>query len=140
MEGDYGFSQLYWDASTVPDGTYELRARTVCNPSTLSDPPAGLDEAVSQVVVGAMDRIAPRRFGLVSEPADGVYAPGDEISIVFDEQIVSSSPGGEVSQRQIKGRKRLNCLECHWWSKVQRLGVPSRTKEKYVQKRNTYWH
>ena len=70
------------------DGAYEVRARTVCSPSPLTDPPDGMDEAVTEVLVGAMDRVQPQRFGLLSEPADGVYAPGDEISIAFDEAVV----------------------------------------------------
>lgn len=110
VEGPYGFSELYWDASAVVDGTYELRARTVCDASLLTDPPAGMDEAVSEVVVGVMDRVAPRRFGLYSEPADGIYAPGDEISVTFDEPIVSCSAFEGCLSNSAAWLSSLSCI------------------------------
>lgn len=87
LETDYGFAEAYWDVSGVPDGEYEIRARTECE-ATFPSPPDGVNEGLSETISGTMDRKAPRRFGLTSEPADGVYSPGDEMSVTFDESLV----------------------------------------------------
>ncbi len=70
-------------ALALEEGEYELRAVTVCGGGALS--------TASAVVGGRIDRVAPRQFG-TSEPASGVWWPGDEISIAFTEDVACERP------------------------------------------------
>jgi len=86
----YGYSTLRWDAGPVPDGKYELRLHSKCKAAGGESLP-GLDEAFSPVLTGTLDRQVPRQFG-VSEPSNGLYFPGSEMSVTFDEQIRCTQP------------------------------------------------
>ncbi|MBI3193827.1 MAG: T9SS type A sorting domain-containing protein [Ignavibacteriae bacterium] len=67
-----------WDVRFLADGDYELRAIAQC----LGDPIVN----VSTYLPGLIDRTPPQVFG-VPEPGDGMYQPGDNISIMFNEHI-----------------------------------------------------
>jgi hypothetical protein len=74
-------SLLYeWDVSGLVEGTYELRASTLC--------PAGT--FYSHRTTGLIDRTAPVAFGK-PEPTDGMLDAGDEISVQLSENIDCSS-------------------------------------------------
>lgn len=74
-------SLLYeWDVSGLVEGTYELRASTLC--------PAGT--FYSHRATGHIDRTAPFAFGK-PEPADGMLDAGDEISVQLSENIDCAS-------------------------------------------------
>jgi hypothetical protein len=65
-----------WDVSGIPDGDYEIRVLAVC----------AACENESQVLAGAIDRVAPQLLG-DPEPSDHVLSLGDEISFTFSEPI-----------------------------------------------------
>lgn len=68
-----------WDVASagLPDGNYQLRARTTCFNGT---------EYNSTVINGIVDLSAPLLFGTPS-PSDGVLSLGDDIMARFNEQI-----------------------------------------------------
>ncbi|MFQ6092897.1 MAG: LamG-like jellyroll fold domain-containing protein, partial [bacterium] len=71
---------VFWDLSAVLDGTYELRAFTVCKKGN----------GYSSIAVGTIDREPPQVFG-TPQPADGILSYGEDISITFNEPIKCSS-------------------------------------------------
>lgn len=75
------YTQYPWDISTLPDGTYELRAVSYCLNKDGSS-----TTVTSPVHKGVIDRINPVTFGTPS-PADGILDPQDDISIKFNESI-----------------------------------------------------
>jgi hypothetical protein len=75
------YSQYAWDVATVPDGTYELRAKSYC-----LDNQGQFATVISPVFGGVMDRINPEAFGTPS-PADGILDPNDDIAMQFNETI-----------------------------------------------------
>lgn len=79
------YSDYNWNISTVPDGSYELRALSYClnkngSYATVNSP----------VYSGIIDRINPSPFGTPS-PADGILDPNDDIYIQFNEPLDISS-------------------------------------------------
>ncbi|MDX2133750.1 MAG: LamG-like jellyroll fold domain-containing protein [Saprospiraceae bacterium] len=67
-----------WNTTGLSDARYELRAVSQCTGQL----PAGF----SDFIPGKIERTAPELFG-APEPADGVLSPGDQISVVFSEDI-----------------------------------------------------
>jgi hypothetical protein len=76
LTGDFRVSE--WDTSPLGDGIYEVRTVLSCFGSPVN--------SASQVVRGVIDRNAPRVLGL-PEPASGVFGPGDQIYVQFNEPI-----------------------------------------------------
>lgn len=70
-----------WNVSQIPDGNYELRAKSYC-----LSVDGQLYSKISPVFAGIMDRINPHPFGTPS-PADGVLDPNDDIAIQFNEPL-----------------------------------------------------
>merc|ERR1712151_302967 len=92
LETSFGFSNLWWNPRDLPDGSYDLRLRAVCSSSNgIRNPPPGLDEAVSGIVVGHLDRTPPAAFRW-SEPAVQEVMPGDEVSVTFLEPLQCDEP------------------------------------------------
>ncbi|MES2519116.1 MAG: right-handed parallel beta-helix repeat-containing protein [Bacteroidota bacterium] len=81
LKADLGsvFKIVQWNTGLLKDGEYEIRAITQCVNTSLA---AG----VSTIVKGSIQRLPPELVGK-PEPADGVWDPGDEISITFNEDI-----------------------------------------------------
>lgn len=75
----------------LPDGKYEIRARSSCTNNT---------EFISQVSTGSVDLIAPVKFG-TPLPTDGILGPGEDLKLTFNEPV-SYNPA--VSTIQIKGQ------------------------------------
>lgn len=75
------FTQYPWDVSQIPDGNYELRAKSYC-----MNFDGSFSTKISPVFAGVMDRIHPAPFGTPS-PADGILDPNDDISIQFNEPL-----------------------------------------------------
>ncbi len=72
-----------WRQKTIPDGNYELRATTVClNQADGIE----LSRYSAPAVAGVKDMVKPAPLGLPS-PANGILAAGDELSILFNEDI-----------------------------------------------------
>jgi len=69
-----------WDVSGLSEGTYEIRASTLCPSGTF----------YSHRTTGLIDRTAPAAFS-TPEPADGSLDEGDEISLQLSENIDCSS-------------------------------------------------
>ena len=91
-EDDYGYATQYWDVSGVPDGRYEIEARTQCQaPPTpiVIDGINGVHTAPSR---GWIDRRGPRLFGREVHPADELYSAEDPIYATFDEEIDCGLP------------------------------------------------
>ncbi|NEN24299.1 hypothetical protein G3O08_12370 [Cryomorpha ignava] len=74
------FTDYDWLIGQLPDGNYDLRARSQC----------ALAEKSSVTYSGIIDRINPHPFGSPS-PADGILSPNDELSIRFNEPIDQGS-------------------------------------------------
>ena len=92
VETESGYATAYWDVSKLQDGEYDMRLRTQCKPAATDAPPPGMNEQFSVVLPGVFDRKAPEVFGKFAEPADGEYAPGDYISVTFDEPLRCTQP------------------------------------------------
>ncbi|KNC55947.1 uncharacterized protein AMSG_12452 [Thecamonas trahens ATCC 50062] len=86
-EDMFGFGLFEWDVANFLDGFYELRAVAQCVPTGRDD----LDATYATVLSGVIDRVPPAQLG-EAEPADGVYFPGDAISIAFTEDIDCEAP------------------------------------------------
>ncbi len=67
-----------WFVNNLSDGNYDIRAVSFCS--------GGLPSGSSDFITGRLERHPPELLGS-PEPADGVLAPGDEISITFNEDI-----------------------------------------------------
>ena len=91
LESSFGFARLLWNTAALPDGAYELRASALCHPASLN-PPDGINDNFSTLLRGLVDRVPPRLFTAVPEPADGLLSPGDEIGLEFTEEILCSRP------------------------------------------------
>ncbi|EGD74786.1 hypothetical protein PTSG_07019 [Salpingoeca rosetta] len=89
-ENEYGYITSWWDASTLLEGDYHLRIRAQCQAS-INEVPDGIDEKLSLVAAGVVDRDPPVVFGF-PEPADGEFFPGDEISFQFNEDVECRQP------------------------------------------------
>ncbi|MDL2313054.1 LamG domain-containing protein, partial [Bacteroidales bacterium OttesenSCG-928-B11] len=70
-----------WKMGSIPDGTYELRAYSVCGPA--GNP---IEGSISTISAGIKDMTRPMSLGYPS-PANGILNPGDELSILFNENI-----------------------------------------------------
>lgn len=70
------FWTLYWNTTTVPEGTYQIRAHAGCR----------LRDSWSDIRTGIIDRSSPRILG-VPDPVDGVLNANDEIILTLNEAI-----------------------------------------------------
>ena len=68
-----------WNTTLFKDGNYEIRAVAECFSASLAP-------GISTVVKGQIEKLPPVLVG-VPEPGDGIWDPGDEISITFNEYI-----------------------------------------------------
>ncbi|MEM9051321.1 MAG: LamG-like jellyroll fold domain-containing protein [Bacteroidota bacterium] len=73
---DQNFIIYDWLVNQLPDGFYDLRARSICT----------LSENTSTIHSGILDRIRPEPFGL-PYPEDGILSPNDNLGIKFNEDI-----------------------------------------------------
>ncbi|MES2593003.1 MAG: LamG-like jellyroll fold domain-containing protein [Bacteroidota bacterium] len=81
------YSQHLWDISDIPDGNYEIKAKSYC-----LNKDGSYSSVESPILAGVMDRINPHPFGTPS-PGDGILDPNDDISIQFNESIDIGSLG-----------------------------------------------
>ena len=76
------YETTYWDLSTLKDGTYDLRFKTVCLNGALVN--------LMQPRRGIIDRAKPVLLGN-AEPVDKVLNQNDEIAFNFNEDLSASS-------------------------------------------------
>jgi hypothetical protein len=88
---DFGFTEAYWNVADVKDGEYEISLYAKCVSSGMASPPPGLDDYRSLVIAGSIDRDLPIRFGY-TKPVTGIYTPGDDITVSFNEDINCKTP------------------------------------------------
>ncbi len=82
-----GVSSVGWDISLLKDGEYEFVIHVGCGTSESLIPSASV--TFSSIAKLVLDRNAPVEYAQHARPA-GPYYPGDDISIPFNEAIVSS--------------------------------------------------
>jgi hypothetical protein len=82
-----GVSSVGWDISSLKDGEYEFVIHVGCGTSKSPIPSALV--TFSSIAKLVLDRNAPVEYAQHARPA-GPYYPGDDISIPFNEAIVSS--------------------------------------------------
>lgn len=75
------YTQYPWIVDQIPDGNYELRAKSYC-----LNHDGSFSTKTSPVFAGVMDRIKPSPFG-TPNPGDGILDPNDDISIQFNEPL-----------------------------------------------------
>jgi hypothetical protein len=80
-------SSVGWDISSLKDGEYEFVIRVGCGTSKSPIPSASV--TFSSIAKLVLDRSAPVEYAQHARPT-GPYYPGDDISIPFNEAIVSS--------------------------------------------------
>ena len=73
------FTLKEWNTTLLKDGPYEIRAITQCKSVSLAP-------GISTIIKGTLERHPPEVVG-VPQPADGIWDPGDEISITFNKTI-----------------------------------------------------
>lgn len=105
LENAYGYVTIWWDASTLTNGHYRLRAVTECTAS-IHEMPEGIHSVQSMVVPGVIDWNPPRQLGF-PEPADGIYDLGNKMGFEFDEAIQCSLPLRFTVQLKIEGVDRV---------------------------------
>ena len=71
---------------SLPDGNYQLRARSTCTNGT---------QFVSEVITGRVDLNAPVRFG-TPLPTDGILGAGEDLRVSFNEDIFFNSAGSKI--------------------------------------------
>ncbi len=86
-----------WDMSALSDREYEIRAVSYCDNEVNS---------YSEVMAGMLDADAPQLFG-TPEPADGILSNGEDIAILFNEEIEA----GLVTASNISVKGVLNGYE-----------------------------
>ena len=91
QDPDFGFVEAYWNVADVRDGAYEISLYAKCVSSGMASPPPGLDDYRSLVIAGSIDRKLPIRFGY-TKPVSGLYVPGDDIGVSFNEEINCKTP------------------------------------------------
>lgn len=81
LKNDLGelFETVTWNTSLLKDGIYDIKAVTQCTD-------VSLNPGESTVIRGKLERNPPEVVG-VPQPADGIWNPGNEISITFNEDI-----------------------------------------------------
>ncbi|MDR0844714.1 MAG: T9SS type A sorting domain-containing protein [Tannerella sp.] len=85
----------------VPDGTYELRARTVCE--TIEGGSGGfISDFTTDPLTGTKDMSKPTLLGRPS-PVNGILTASDELSILFNEDIQSGLLQNKLDHFSIKG-------------------------------------
>lgn len=72
-----GGVNLTWDLSSLSDRDYQIRAKSTCSDGSVYE---------SDYYTGTVDRITPTVFG-TPQPSDGIYGPGDDISVRFNEDL-----------------------------------------------------
>ncbi len=82
-----GVSSVGWNILALKDGEYELVIHVGCGTSKSLIPSASV--TFSSIAKLVLDRAAPVEYAQHARPA-GPYFPGDDISIPFNEAIVSS--------------------------------------------------
>ena len=92
VEDDYGYATQYWDVATVPDGRYEIEARTECKAPSSPIVIDGINGVHTAPIRGWMDRRGPRLFGREVYPADELHSAEDPIYATFDEEIDCGLP------------------------------------------------
>ncbi len=73
-----------WNTELIPDGAYDIRLKLLCMDGS------NTTSVFSQRVSGVIDRMPPQIVG-VPFPPDDDYASGDEIALIFDEKIDTST-------------------------------------------------
>jgi hypothetical protein len=74
------FTQFLWETVGISDGDYEIHAVAVCDGAAADKP------GFSEIIKGRIDREPPKLVGL-TQPSDGVFHFGDEISATFNKVI-----------------------------------------------------
>ncbi|PCH77557.1 MAG: laminin G [Flavobacteriaceae bacterium] len=69
------------------DGNYEIRAISKCTNGT---------EFISEIIAGAVDLNAPKRFG-TPLPIDGIFESGEDLKVSFNEPIFYNSAVSSIS-------------------------------------------
>ncbi len=82
-----GVSSVGWDISSLKDGEYEIVIHVGCGASKSPIPSASI--TFSSIIKLILDRSEPVEYAQHARPASP-YFPGDDISIPFNEAIVSS--------------------------------------------------
>ena len=81
------YYEVEMDFTNLPDADYELRVVAYC--SALKDERGS---TTTPNLPGLKDTEPPAIFGEFGEPADGLYSPGDSISLAFTEDIECRKP------------------------------------------------
>ncbi len=84
--GDTSLS-YQWDIAglKLPNGEYEIRARTFCDKS----------DYTAEIIKGSVDLIAPKRFG-TPLPNDGILGAGEDLKVSFSEDIYYNSLASQI--------------------------------------------
>jgi hypothetical protein len=95
-----------WNISSLADGEYDIVIHVGCEASKSPVPSSSV--TFSSIAKLLLDRNAPVEFAQHARPT-GPYYPGDDISIAFNEAIVSSgiSVMGKVSDGTTLGQNDL---------------------------------
>eukprot|EP00727_Mastigamoeba_balamuthi_P009739 m51a1_g5388 putative myotubularin isoform x2 (3422) ;mRNA; f:19358-31913 len=86
-EDSMGFASVALDTTSwTAEGEYVLRIVSRCQ-SVAGVALPEISQYVAEYKRGLVDRTPPDLFGMFGQPGDGVYWPGDEISLTFVEQL-----------------------------------------------------
>jgi hypothetical protein len=90
-ETSYGYLNRIWDMGKLlkDDGTYELKAETVCQ--TVTGAPDDFNTYRTQSIIGVIDRSEPKLYGSPL-PLRDLVIPGEEVILIFTEPILCVKP------------------------------------------------
>ena len=77
-------TQVPWNVSSLPDSMYKIRLQMYCSGGVKFTTPS---------VLGVLDRKSPKPIGK-AQPADNVFANGDEISFTYNEKLNADNLSG----------------------------------------------
>jgi len=89
-EDEYGWVDAKWFVGGLPDGSYEIEARTLCKPS--SEMPVDFQFSKTQRIAGTIDRQRPDLFGAPSPRVGNLFYPGQFFEFYFTEALHCSQP------------------------------------------------
>ncbi len=91
IESDYGYATLEWNIEPrlVKEGNYEVYVETIC--TELTGGPSDINGYQTEILSGVIDYTLPKQYG-EPLPLSDTIIPGEEIVVVFDEDLDCSKP------------------------------------------------
>ena len=103
MESSFGYSSLWWDVSSLAQGSYEIMIKSQCDdPGTPDD----FNSVATETFTGVIDKTPPKQFGSTL-PLRDLILPGEPMTVVFTEPIYCEKPYSFDLLVKVEGSDRI---------------------------------